>query len=114
MKYGESTKTAILSPSYWPLPWTLKDHSAGYYAKLVPNLEDHAFLIAEDTQRVETGKMYGETHHKLEMPFALHSGFDLYLWIRNDIWEDTFGDSTWRPMANSARHVNPGSAVNTE
>ena len=114
VKYGDNTKTAILSPSYWPLPWTLRDHSAGYYARLVPNLEDHAFLIAEDTQRVETGKIYGETHHKLEMPFALHSGFDLYLWIRNDIWEDTFGDSTWRPVANSARHANPGSAMSTE
>ena len=102
-KYGDETKTAVLSPSYWPLPWSLRDHkTVGYYSKLTPNLEDHPFLITEDSQRVETRKIYGETHHKLEMPFALYPGFDLYLWIRKDLWEDTFGDETWQPYPKSS------------
>ncbi|MBI4430663.1 MAG: TIGR03663 family protein [Candidatus Omnitrophica bacterium] len=99
-KYGDETKTAIFSPSYWPLPWDLRDHkTVGYYAKLTPGLEDHPFLITEDTQHVETKKIYGVTHHKLEMPFALRPGFNLYLWIRKDMWEDTFGDENWRPIS---------------
>ncbi|MEZ5345540.1 MAG: TIGR03663 family protein [Pyrinomonadaceae bacterium] len=87
-KSGKENRATIeiVSPDYWPMPWSLKDYSAAnFHGKLVDVVATASkIIIASKTQLAELDEKYG-AHYRYVGTYPLRPGVKLYLLVRNDL-----------------------------
>src|SRR4029079_348503 len=83
---GPTTGISIISPDYWPLPCYFRNFTrVGYYGRMAATTEP--IIIANESQRVEVEKNFGELYRQVESnspggSFQLRPGVDLLLYVR--------------------------------
>lgn len=80
---GKETEIAILSPDYWPLPWSFRNYPhAGFFGNIVETTAP--IVIGRVDQLNELQTKFG-ANYKYYGAFDLRPGVVLILFIKNDI-----------------------------
>jgi len=86
---GVKMGITIVSPEYWPLPWYLRDYSAGYHGQMTTSNEP--VIIAREDQGAPMEATFGSRYQQINSgfnsagSFALRPGVDLLLYVRRDL-----------------------------
>ncbi len=83
---GKDVTIEIVTPQYWPMPWSLKDYPlANFHGGLVDS-NTSEMIVASESQRGKLAEKYA-AHYKYAGSYPLRPGVKLYLLIRNDLAE---------------------------
>lgn len=87
---GSETGITIVSPDYWPLPWSLRDYSrVGYFGRMVSSNEP--IIIASQAQAEEVRTTFGDRYQQVHSglntagSFPLRPGVELLLYTRREL-----------------------------
>jgi hypothetical protein len=81
---GKQATIAVVSPEYWPLPWTFIEYKTVLFHGSLVDMPDAEIIIGSKAQTAELEQKYGKTHRYLAT-YALRPGVDLMLYARRDL-----------------------------
>jgi len=87
MPSGTLEPAAVIGRDYWPLPWYLRAfEKVGYWSDPPSDLATYPLVLAMPEAADAVSQTLENTHAFL--PRGLRDEVPVYLYVRNDIWED--------------------------
>lgn len=81
---GKEASILIVSPDYWPMPWSLREYSGTAFFGRIQPAENAEVIVGSVAQAAELDAKYSNTHDFIGT-YPLRPGVDLMLYVRTDL-----------------------------